>query len=94
LTAPENPNVFLNSGDEALQFMIDRARKNAEDDLVAAQQERRKKEQEARNLVASIFEEAAEIALSGLELGYDEKTCYDIAAAIRLQAAITRGDVS
>lgn len=89
-----NPNLFFDNGNDFLQHKIDQARQKAEQDLILAQQAKRKKEAEARNLVASIFEEAADIAFEGITLGLDAKTCKDISAALRLQAAIVRGDVN
>jgi hypothetical protein len=93
LIADNNPNLVFDNGNDFLQHKIDQARKKAEQDLIDAQEARRAKEAEARNIVASVFEEAAEIAFSGIELGLDTKTCKDISAALRLQAAIVRGDV-
>lgn len=76
--------------DEALQ----RARKNAQDTLDANEAKRRAREKEAANIVASVYEDAADIALSGIEQGLDSAACYGISSALKLQAMIIRGDTT
>lgn len=88
-----NPNLFL-SGDEFLQHKIDQARRNAQDTLDANEAKRRAHEKEAADLMASIYEDAAEIALSGIGMGLDSAACYGISSALKLQAMIVRGDTT
>lgn len=89
-----NPNLFFENGNDFVQHKINQARQKAEQDLINAQEAKRKQQQEARNLLASAYDDAADIAFGGIEAGLDAKTCKDISAALRLQAAIVRGDVN
>lgn len=86
--------MTANYSDESLRALINQARLNSERDLEAREAVRRAKEKEATEIIASIYDDAAEIALSGIEQGLDSAACYGISSALKLQALITRGDTT
>lgn len=92
---PENPNLFFEDSNDFIQHKINQARQRAEHDLAEKEASRAENRKKARDIAASIFEEAADIALEGIEQPkLDNDTCYAIAGALKLQAALIRGDVN
>lgn len=84
----------IHSADDHLRHLVEQARLKAERDLTEKTARRKEHEKEAREIAASIFQDAADIAYEGIEAGLDRDARLQIAAALSLQAALVRGDVN